>query len=33
MTRRQEWLFLCVILAVGIMLQAATVLHLLPLIE
>jgi hypothetical protein len=33
MTRRQERLFLCVIFAVGIMLQAATVLHLLPLIE
>jgi hypothetical protein len=33
MTRRQERVFLCVVFALGVMLQAATVLHLLPLIE
>jgi len=33
MSRRQERLFLGVILAVGILLQAAAVLHLVPLID
>jgi hypothetical protein len=31
MTRRQERLFLCVVFALGVLLEAATVLNLLPL--
>jgi hypothetical protein len=33
MTRRPERIFLCVVFALGVMLQAAIILHLLPVIE